>query len=56
MNLIIFAVEAKSFLDDRLNKDELNQFVRPPANLLVLEGDCLDASGDAGELETYLVV
>ncbi|KAM0942310.1 putative condensin II complex subunit H2, condensin-2 complex subunit H2 [Dioscorea sansibarensis] len=48
-------VEAKSFLDDRLNKDELNQFVRPPANLLVLEGDCLDASGDAGELETYLL-
>ncbi|KAJ0966913.1 hypothetical protein J5N97_023830 [Dioscorea zingiberensis] len=49
------SVEAKNSLDDRLNKDETNQFVKPPANLFVLEGDCLDASGDAGELETYLL-
>ncbi|KAJ0966915.1 hypothetical protein J5N97_023832 [Dioscorea zingiberensis] len=48
-------VEANNFLDARLNKDETNQFVKPPANLFVLEGDCLDASGDAGELETYLL-
>ena len=32
-----------------------HHFVRPPANLVVLEGDCLDAIGDAGELESYLV-
>ncbi|KAJ6323420.1 hypothetical protein OIU76_010847 [Salix suchowensis] len=31
------------------------QFVKPPANLVVLEGDCLDTSGDGGELESYLL-
>lgn len=33
----------------------LDQFIKPPANLVVLEGDCLDAVGDGGELESYLV-
>ncbi|KAL3505699.1 hypothetical protein ACH5RR_031081 [Cinchona calisaya] len=47
-------VEAKNLLDS--GKDALaNHFVRPPANLVVLEGDCLDAIGDAGELESYLL-
>lgn len=50
------AVEAKNLLDDVNAKDiPANHFVRPPANLVVLEGDCLDAIGDAGELESYLV-
>lgn len=49
-------VEAKNSLDARISKDfTLNTFVRPPANLLVVEGDCLDTTGDAGELETYLL-
>ncbi|PSR85103.1 Condensin-2 complex subunit like [Actinidia chinensis var. chinensis] len=34
---------------------KLNQFVRPPVNLVVLEGDCLDATGDGSELESYLL-
>lgn len=33
----------------------LDDFVKPPADLLVLEGDCLDANGEGGELESYLL-
>ncbi|XP_010930202.1 condensin-2 complex subunit H2 isoform X1 [Elaeis guineensis] len=49
-------VEAKNCLDGGLEKaDTSKHFLKPPANLLVLEGDCLDASGDASELESYLL-
>ncbi|XVF28285.1 hypothetical protein REPUB_Repub15cG0016800 [Reevesia pubescens] len=49
-------VEAKISLDSSANKDTLlNHFVKPPANLVVLEGDCLDTSGDGSELESYLL-
>lgn len=49
-------MEAKISLDSSTNKDTLvNHFVKPPANLVVLEGDCLDTSGDGSELESYLV-
>ncbi|KAG8369897.1 hypothetical protein BUALT_Bualt14G0061200 [Buddleja alternifolia] len=49
-------VEAKTLLDTATCKDVLpSHFVRPPANLVVLEGECLDASGEAGELESYLL-
>ncbi|CAK9145601.1 unnamed protein product [Ilex paraguariensis] len=50
-------VEAKNSLDSVTSRDDpLNHFVKPPANLVVLEGDCLDATGDGGELESYLLV
>ncbi|XXG84313.1 hypothetical protein AAC387_Pa10g1852 [Persea americana] len=49
-------VETKNCLDGRFSRDDaLNNLVKPPANLLILEGDCLDTSGDAGELESYLL-
>ncbi|XP_043808286.1 uncharacterized protein LOC110605572 [Manihot esculenta] len=49
-------VEANNSLDDSTSKDaSFYRFVKPPANLVVLEGDCLDTSGDGGELESYLV-
>ncbi|CAN6892825.1 unnamed protein product [Brassica oleracea] len=49
-------VDAKNSLDDFVGGDSCpNQFVKPPANLVVLEGDCLDTSGDGGELESYLL-
>ncbi|KAF5195677.1 Condensin-2 complex subunit h2 [Thalictrum thalictroides] len=49
-------VEAKNCLDDGHNKDDAsNLFVKPPANLVVLEGDCFDSIGDVGELESYLL-
>ncbi|XWS14109.1 hypothetical protein CRYUN_Cryun36dG0094900 [Craigia yunnanensis] len=49
-------VEAKISLDSSANKDTLlNHFVKPPANLVILEGDCLDNSGDGSELESYLL-
>ncbi|GMJ12239.1 hypersensitive to excess boron 2 [Hibiscus trionum] len=49
-------VEAKISLDSSSNKDNsVNHFVKPPANLVVLEGDCLDTSGDGSELESYLL-
>lgn len=51
------AVEAKNSLDSASCKDaQPNNFVKPPANLVVLEGDCLDATGDGSELESYLVL
>lgn len=42
-------------LDNTTCRDSFTQFVKAPANLVVLEGDCLDVTGDAGELESYLV-
>ncbi|KAI3975510.1 hypothetical protein MKX01_038779 [Papaver californicum] len=49
-------VEANNSLDGAPGKDDnLNQFVKPPSNLVVLEGDCFDPTGEAGELESYLL-
>lgn len=49
-------MEAKTCLDAKSEKDSPSNYaVKPPANLVVLEGDCLDSTGDAGELESYLV-
>ncbi|CAL5337900.1 unnamed protein product [Camellia sinensis] len=49
-------VEAKNSLDSAICKDtQLNHFAKPPANLVVLEGDCLDVAGDGNELESYLL-
>ena len=49
------AVEEKNSLDATTGKVNLDHFIKPPANLVVLEGDCLDAGGDGGELESFLV-
>lgn len=50
------AVEEKISLESSTGKEvNLDHFIKPPANLVVLEGDCFDAIGDAGELESYLV-
>ncbi|KAK4354978.1 hypothetical protein RND71_027172 [Anisodus tanguticus] len=48
-------VEAKNMLDNTTCRDSFTQFVKAPANLVVLEGDCLDVTGEAGELESYLL-
>uniref|UniRef100_A0A7N0T1Z6 Condensin-2 complex subunit H2 n=1 Tax=Kalanchoe fedtschenkoi TaxID=63787 RepID=A0A7N0T1Z6_KALFE len=49
-------VDPKNKLDSTSGKDAIaSHFVKPPANLVVLEGDCLDTTGDAGELESYLL-
>ncbi|XP_027360025.1 condensin-2 complex subunit H2 [Abrus precatorius] len=49
-------VEEKISLDGTTGKEvNLDLFIKPPANLVVLEGDCLDAVGDGGELESYLL-
>ncbi|KAK7290374.1 hypothetical protein RIF29_04753 [Crotalaria pallida] len=49
-------VEEKNSLDGTTGKDvNLDHFIKPPANLVVLEGDCLDSTGDGGELESYLL-
>lgn len=56
VNYCLIAVEENISLDNTAGKEvSLNHFVKPPANLVVLEGDCLDATGDGGELESYLV-
>ncbi|XP_061369337.1 condensin-2 complex subunit H2 isoform X2 [Gastrolobium bilobum] len=48
--------EEKNSLDVTTGKEvNLDHFIKPPANLVVLEGDCLDAAGDGGELESYLL-
>ncbi|XP_059632760.1 condensin-2 complex subunit H2 isoform X2 [Cornus florida] len=50
------SVEPKNSLDSSSCRDApLNHFVKTPANLVVLEGDCFDATGDGGELESYLL-
>ncbi|KAF8394599.1 hypothetical protein HHK36_020813 [Tetracentron sinense] len=49
-------VEDWNCINDVVGKDDtFNHFVKPPANLVVLEGDCLDTTGAAGELESYLL-
>lgn len=49
-------VEEKNSLDGTTGKEvNLDHFIKPPANLVVLEGDCLDAGGDGGELESFLL-
>ncbi|CAL9082536.1 unnamed protein product [Musa acuminata var. zebrina] len=49
-------VVAKNCLDGEPEKNKSSKhFAKPPANLLVLEGDCLDSCGDGSELETYLL-
>ncbi|KAL2922984.1 Condensin-2 complex subunit H2 [Bienertia sinuspersici] len=48
-------VDGKNSLDNVTSKDNsLDHFVKPPANLVVHEGDCLDSTDD-GELESYLL-
>ncbi|KAL6503370.1 Condensin-2 complex subunit H2 [Orobanche gracilis] len=47
-------VEAKNLLDSATCREPPSHFMRPPSNLVVLEGECLD-TGDAGELESYLL-
>ncbi|GAB4851313.1 hypothetical protein Ancab_030608 [Ancistrocladus abbreviatus] len=50
-------VDAKNSLDDLTSKDApRNRFVKHPANMVVLEGDCLNSTHDDGELEFYLLV
>ncbi|KAF0908753.1 hypothetical protein E2562_028572 [Oryza meyeriana var. granulata] len=47
-------VETRTTLDNNLDRDDLQRkIVRPPANLLVFEGDCLDT--EASELDSYLL-
>ncbi|XP_062188637.1 condensin-2 complex subunit H2-like [Phragmites australis] len=47
-------VEARTTLDNSVYRDDLQRkIVRPPANLLVFEGDCLDS--EASELDSYLL-
>lgn len=49
-------VEAKNTLDSATFGDAtLDYFVKPPTDLVLLEGDYLDGSGDCGELESYLL-
>ncbi|XP_043708146.1 condensin-2 complex subunit H2-like isoform X2 [Telopea speciosissima] len=50
-------VQAKNCLDEGFSNENelLHNFVKPPSNLVVLEGDCLDVTGDVGELESYLL-
>ncbi|XP_022973800.1 condensin-2 complex subunit H2-like [Cucurbita maxima] len=48
-------VDQKNSLESTKEDAWLHQTVKPPANLVVLEGDCLDASGDNGELDSYLL-
>lgn len=53
-NLCALAVEAKNCRDD--DKIEIsNHFLKAPANLIVLEGDCLDTTGESNELDSFLV-
>jgi condensin-2 complex subunit H2 len=47
-------VETRTSLDNNVDRDDLQRkIVRPPANLLVFEGDVLDS--EASELDSYLV-
>ncbi|KAI4338522.1 hypothetical protein MLD38_023571 [Melastoma candidum] len=49
-------VDPKNLLDSSAEETTLiQQFVKAPANLVVLEGDCLDTSDAVGELESYLL-
>ena len=54
LTLFKFPAESRTTLDNNVNRDDLQRkVVRPPANLLVFEGDCLDS--EASEVDTYLV-
>ncbi|XP_025806423.1 condensin-2 complex subunit H2-like isoform X3 [Panicum hallii] len=54
MGLDDVPVEARISLDNNVDRDDLQRKnVRPPANLLVFEGDCLDS--EASELDSYLL-
>ncbi|KAG0549580.1 hypothetical protein BDA96_01G267100 [Sorghum bicolor] len=54
MGLDDVPAESRTTLDNNVNRDDLQRkVVRPPANLLVFEGDCLDS--EASELDTYLL-
>ncbi|KAF1882003.1 hypothetical protein Lal_00038647 [Lupinus albus] len=49
-------VDEKNSLDVTAGKEvNMDHFIKPPANLVVLEGDCLDSTGDGGELVSYLL-
>ncbi|CAK9312377.1 unnamed protein product [Citrullus colocynthis] len=48
-------VDPKNTLESTKEDVWLHQTVKAPANLVVLEGDCLDASDDNGELDSYLL-
>ncbi|OEL16055.1 Condensin-2 complex subunit H2 [Dichanthelium oligosanthes] len=54
MGLDDVPVEARTSLDNNVDRDDLQRkIVRPPANLLVFEGECLDS--EASELDSYLL-
>ncbi|KAJ3670437.1 hypothetical protein LUZ60_010761 [Juncus effusus] len=46
--------DPKADLDILKEKESWKKAVKPPANLIVIEGDCLDTSG-ADEIESYLL-
>ena len=49
------SAEPRTTLDNNLDRDDLRRkIVRPPANLLVFEGDGVDS--EASELDSYLVI
>ncbi|XP_078433553.1 condensin-2 complex subunit H2-like protein [Wolffia australiana] len=49
-------VDPKNYLDDDDSTgDCLNHVVKPPPNLVVLEGDCLDTISEASKMESYLL-
>ncbi|CAL1397272.1 unnamed protein product [Linum trigynum] len=49
-------VEPRNCLEASTSKDaSFYHFTKPPANLVVLEADCLETGGDGGELESYLL-
>ncbi|KAJ3705284.1 hypothetical protein LUZ61_008989 [Rhynchospora tenuis] len=47
-------VDPKASLDSSHDKDNTRKAAKPPANLIVMEGDCLDTGG-ADEIESYLL-
>ena len=50
-------VEANNCLDDEDNQiDYLNHLIKPPANLVVVEGDCLENISESSKLDSYLVM
>lgn len=54
MGLDDVPAESRTTLDNNLDLDDLRKkIVRPPANLLVFEGDCVDS--EASELDSYLL-
>ncbi|KAM3385273.1 hypothetical protein ACQJBY_009285 [Aegilops geniculata] len=54
MGLDDVPAETRTTLDNNLDQDDLRRkIVRPPANLLVFEGDCVDS--EASELDSYLL-